>query len=121
MSEAIKLNPLARGAKFELRMFVSPSSQFGAGRATQPERKALSSPRTLGRHYLNKEVSQGSISMILQLNVMSRLLFKQVIEYNNAIDGRKSILDHVHNEDQSKWFYYRSQADEEAENWTNKI
>jgi len=115
------LIPLTRGAKYELRMFVSPSSEFGAGRTTQLERKALSSPGTQGRQYLNKEVSQGSISMILQLNAMSRLLFKQVIEYNNAIDGRKSILDHVHNEDQSKWFYYRSQADEEAGKWTYKI
>jgi len=121
MSEAIKLNPLTRGAKFELRMFVSPSSQLGAGRATQPERKALSSPQIQGKQYLNKEVSQGSISMILQLNAMSRVLFKQVIEYNNAIDGRKSILDQVHNEDQSKWFYYRSQADEEAGKWMTKI
>jgi hypothetical protein len=91
------LNPLTRGAKFELRMFVSLSSQFGAGKATQPERKALSSPGTQGRQYLNREVSQGSISMIVHLNAMSRLLFKQVLEYNYAIDGKKSILDHVHN------------------------
>ena len=76
MSEAIKLNPLTRGAKFELRMFVSPSSQYGSGRATQPEKKALSSPRTQGRQYLNREVSLGSITKIDQLSVISRLLFK---------------------------------------------
>jgi hypothetical protein len=52
---------------------------------------------------------------------MSRLLFKQVIEYNSAIDGKKGILDHLPSQDQSKWFYYRSQADEEAGEWTTKI
>lgn len=52
---------------------------------------------------------------------MSRLLFKQVIEYNSALDGKKSILENLHNEDQSQWFYYRSQADEEAGKRTTKI
>ena len=53
---------------------------------------------------------------------MSRLLFKQVVEYNSAaLDGKKSILDLLPNQDQSKWFYYRSQADEEAGEWTTKI
>lgn len=108
MSDSIKLNPLMRGAKFELRMSTSLSSQFDTWRATQLEKKALSSPRNQGKQYLNREVSLGSITQIEQLNVISRLMFKQVIEYNNGLDGKKSILDSLLNDNLSKCFYYRS-------------
>jgi hypothetical protein len=121
MSEATKLNPLTRGAKFELRMFVNPSSQYGTVRTTQPEKKALSSPRTQGRQYLIREVSQGSITKIEQLSLMSRVLFKQVIDYNNSLEGKKSILDSLLNDDLSSFFYYRTQADEAAGKRMTKI
>jgi len=76
MLEAIKLIPLTSGAKFELRMFITPYSQYGAGRTIMLEKKALNSPRTQGRQYLNREFPPGSITKIDQLSVISRLLFK---------------------------------------------
>jgi hypothetical protein len=44
-----------------------------------------------------------------------------VIDYNNAFDGKKNILDSLLNDDLSSFFYYRSQADEAAGKRTTKI
>jgi hypothetical protein len=85
MSE-VKLIPLKQGAKFELRMFVQPSEETPTGKPIPFEKKLLSSPRSHGKKYLNKEVILGSVTKLAQMSTSSRILIKQVFEYNNSSD-----------------------------------
>jgi hypothetical protein len=85
MSE-VKLIPLKQGAKFELRMFVQHSEETPTGKPIPFEKKLLSSPRSHGKKYLNKEVILGSVTKLAQMSTSSRILIKQVFEYNNSSD-----------------------------------
>lgn len=106
MSE-VKLIPLKQGAKFELRMFVQPIEETPTAKPPIPfEKKLLSSPRTHGKKYLNKEVILGSVTKLAQMSTSSRILIKQVFEYNNLRDLQNLLT--LSNDDQNLCFYYLS-------------
>lgn len=105
----VKLIPLKQGAKFELRMFVQPLEEQSTPKPMPFEKKLLSSPRTRGKKYLNKEVILGSVTKIAQMSTSSRILIKQVFEYNNLRDLQNLLS--PSNDDQNLCFYYISLAD----------
>ena len=102
----VKLIPLKQGAKFELRMFVQPLEEQSTPKPMPFEKKLLFSPRTNGKKYLNKEVILGSVTKIAQMSTSSRILIKQVFEYNNLRDLQNLLS--LSNDDQNLCFYYIS-------------
>ena len=82
----VKLIPLKQGAKFELRMFAQPLEEQSTPKPTPFDKKLLSSPRTGGKKYINREVHLDSVREIGQMRNLTRMLIKQVFEYNNLTD-----------------------------------
>ena len=105
MSE-VKLIPLKQGAKYELRMFVHPLVEQPTPKPVPFEKKLLSSPRTHGKKYFNKEVILTGVTRLSQMSTSSRMLIKQVSDYNNTRDLQNLLS--LPTDDQNLCFYYLS-------------